>query len=81
MYIPTLDDLIDSNEIIEDLNDCKKGGYDITLPILNKIVVNFLPMITLLVNCIFHLIYPFKLACLLLFTIPKKGNLRLPINF
>ena len=81
VYIPTLDDLIDSNEIIEALNDRKKGVYDITVPILNKIVVNFLPMIPLLDNCMFHLIHPFKLACSLLFAIPKKGNLRLPINF
>ena len=33
------------------------------------------------VLCVFFVYYPLKLACSLLFTIPKKGNLKLPSNF
>ena len=42
---------------------------------------NSLPLFLMLFNCIFYLYYPLSLACSLLFTIPKKGNLKLPSNF
>ena len=32
--IPALDDPIDDREVKKALKDCKKGGYDVTLPIL-----------------------------------------------
>ena len=81
VYVPALVDPIDSKEEKEALNDCKKGGYDISLPVLQKTVCNLLPLITLLHNCIFYIHYPLKLACSMLFTIPIKGNLKLLYNF
>ena len=81
VYIPMLDDPIDNKEIHDALNDCKKGGFDFTVPVLEKLVSNSLPLFLMLFNCIFYLYYPLSLACSLLFTIPKKGNLKLPSNF
>ena len=52
-----------------------------TVPVLEKLVSNSLPLFLMLLNCIFYLYYPLSLACSLLFTIPKKGNLKLPSNF
>ena len=73
--------MIVDREIQEALKDSKKSGYDISLPVLEKIISSLLPLIILLFNCIFYIYYPLKLACSLLFTIPKKGNLKLPCNF
>ena len=76
VYIPTLDYPIGGREI-----NCKKGGYDFTLPILQLMISHFLPMSIKLLNGIFYLSYPLKLACSLIFAIPKRGNLKVPSDF
>ena len=38
-------------------------------------------MFMMLLNGIFYLSYPLKLACSLLFAIPKRGNLKVLSNF
>ena len=81
VYIPTLDDPIDGREINEALNDCKKGGYDIYLSILQLMISHIISMFIMLFNCIFYSHYPIKLACSLLFALPKRGNLTIPNNF
>ena len=81
VYIPVLDDPIDRKEIIEAMNACKKGGYDISLPVLDKVISKCLPIFVLLFNFIFYVAYPVKLACSLLFPIPKKGSLKKSSNF
>ena len=81
MYIPVLDNPIDRREIIEAMNACKKGGYDISLPVLDKVISKCLPIFVLLFNFIFYVAYPVKLACSLLFPIPKKGSLKKSSNF
>ena len=40
-----------------------------------------MPTIIILFNVMFYMCYPVKLACSLLISLPKKGNLRLPKNF
>ena len=80
-YIPILDDPITEQDINEAFKDCKKGGYDYNLPVLGILTRNMLPMLILLFNCLFYLTYPIKLACSLLITIPKLGDLKLPSNF
>ena len=81
VYIPTLYDPIDGREMHEALNDCKNGGYDITLPILQLMISHFIPMFIMLFNCIFCSHYPMKLACSLLFATPERGNLKIPSTF
>ena len=81
IYIPILDDPINDRDIKDAIKDCNKGGYDYTLPVLEKLVASFLPLILMLFNYMFYLWYPLELACSLLITIPIKGNLRLPGNY
>ena len=79
--IPLLDDPIIKADVDEAMKNCKKGGYDYLLPILQMLVSHMLPLILILFNIMFYTIYPLKLACSLLFAIPKKGNLKIPSNF
>ena len=79
--IPILDNPITEAELIDTMKDCKKGGYDYCLPVLNILTKHLLPVILLLFNMIFYTTYPVNLACSLLITIPKTGNLKLPKNF
>ena len=81
IYIPILDDPITDVDITDGLKRCKKGGYDFPITSMKNFILSFMPMIVLLLNAIFYGCYPVKLACSLLFSIPKKGNLRLPKNF
>ena len=81
VYIPNLDDPIRGEEIHEALKECKKGGYDFSITVLQKLVMNLLPMLTMLFNYMFFTSYPMKFALSLLFAIPKLGNLRLSSNF
>ena len=81
VYIPLLDDPITNIEVRESVRKCKKGGYDFPITSMKNFILNFMPIIIMLLNAIFYGCYPVKLACSLLFSIPKKGNLRLPKNF
>ena len=80
VYIPLLDDPITERDVNEAMKDCKKGGYDYNVSILNILIINMLPLLTLLFNCLLYISYPLKLACSLLITIPKGENLKLPCN-
>ena len=79
--IPQLDDPITESDIDIALNSCKKGGFEYMLPVLHILRRNMLPLLLLIFNLMFYTTYPAKLACSLLFTIPKSGNLKLPGNF
>ena len=67
-----LDDPISNGEINDALKECKKGGYGYTLSILRILTTNILPLLLLLINAMFYISYPLKLACSLLITIPKE---------
>ena len=75
IYIPILDDPITNIEVNTSLKNCKKGGYDCPLATIKHFISLFMPVFV-----IFYGYYPIKLACSLLFSIPKKGNLRLLKN-
>ena len=81
VYIPILDDPITTGEIEEGMKKCKKGGYDFPITSMKNFLLPFMSLIGLILNAIFYGCYPIKLACSLLFSIPKKGNLHLPKNF
>ena len=81
VYVPILDDPINKAEIEESLQRCKKGGYDFKNPVMSLFVTKFMYLIVLLFNMMFFIRYPIQLACSLLHSIPKSGNLRLPSNF
>ena len=81
VYIPVLDDPIDGREVQEALHECKKGGYDFTLPILQKIVSNLLPMIIMLFNCLFYVHNPLTLACSLLLPSQRRATLNCLVIF
>ena len=81
VYIPLLDDPMTNIEVRETVRKCKKGGYDFPITSMKNFILNFMSIIIRLLNAIFYGYYPVKLACSLLFSIPKKGNLRLPKNF
>ena len=59
----------------------KKGGFDHRIDYF-KIIVNLMsPLFLMLLNIMFFICYPARLAISLLNAIPKKGNLSLAINF
>ena len=81
IYIPLLDDPVTSGEVNENFKKCKKGGYDIINPVMTFLISSLLPSIVLIFNMMFYVQYPRKLACSLLSSIPKCGDLRFPVNF
>lgn len=81
VYIPLLDDPITQIEVENSLHSCKNGGYDFKNPVMSMFITKFLSVIVLLFNMIFYIRYPINLACSLLNSIPKSGNLLLPQNF
>ena len=80
-YIPVLDDPITEEEIKCAWKDMKKAGYDYSLHIIRILVTHFSLMMVTILNLLFYVQYPVSLACSLLSTIPKKGNLKLPKNY
>ena len=81
VYIPVLDDPITGEELHEASQSMKKGGYDVQLPVIKILVTTFAQLILLIMNFMFFLQYPINLACSLLISLPKKGNLSLPKNW
>ena len=81
VYIPVLDDPINSQEIDEAVAKMKKGGYDYTQQALNVMLQVAKPLIILIMNMIFSLAFPMKLASAMLSALPKKGNLSLTKNY
>ena len=76
---PANDDIISEHELKIAAASMKKGGWDYSLPVL-KLLMGCIPTcILLLLNAIFFVSYPLKL--ILLYAIPKKGNLMLPMNY
>ena len=59
----------------------KKGGYDFLLAVMNLLISGLAPIILILFNLIFYVVYPVKLGISLLSAIPKKGNLKLMSNY
>ena len=80
-YIPVTDDPITGNEMKTAYKKMKKGGYDFSLPVMSMLAQILSPTMTLLMNLIFYVAFPLKLAISLLCAIPKKGNLKLLTNY
>ena len=79
--VPELDNPITRKEMVEGLKTMKKGGFDHKNDIFDIIVNTLAPIILLLLNILFFVKYPVKLAISLLIALPKKGNLALPKNY
>ena len=81
VYISANDDIISEHELKIADASMKKGGWDYSLPVL-KLLMRCIPTcILLLLNAIFFVSYPLKLALPMSYAIPKKGNLMLPMNY
>ena len=78
---PVMDDPISGVEVTTTLNKMKKGGFDHKIDFFKIMVTAMFPLILTLLNILFYVCYPVKLAISLLIALPKKGNLRLPKNF
>ena len=59
----------------------KKGGFDHKIDFFKIIANKMAPLLLIILNILFFVTYPTKLAVSLLSAIPKKGNLSLPKNF
>ena len=81
VYIPTLDDPITSNEIETAINEMKKGGFDHRMDMFRIIMKVMWPLILIIMNILFYITYPPKLALSILNALPKKGNLSLAKNY
>ena len=81
MHIPLLDNPILPEEIIDAKQNMKKGGYDFQIQVLKMLSSTFMPLLVLIMNFMFFIKYPINLACSLLISLPKKGNLSLPKNW
>ena len=80
-YIPRLDNPITIEEMEMAAKKMKNGGFDHRIDMF-KIIVNVMsPLILLLLNALFYVAYPARLAVSLLIAIPKKGNLMLAKNY
>ena len=80
-HIPLLDDPINNVELNTAWNDMKKSAYDYNLPNFGILLSYFSLIILMILNLLFYFKYPISLACSLLTTIPKKGNLLMPKNY
>ena len=81
VHIPLLDNPILPEEITDAKQSMKKGGYDYQIQVLKILSTTFMPLLVLIMNFMFFLKYPINLACSLLISLPKKGNLSLPKNW
>ena len=81
IYMPITDDPISDSEILKAFNEQKKG-YNYTNTILKPFKSILLPYMYLLMNTVFLVTYGIvKWAPSMLFSIPKKGNLKLVKNW
>ena len=81
VYNPALDDPITKEEMDEAQLKMKNGGYDHRIGIFKVIVDVMNPLILLMLNMLFYVAYPAKLAVSLLSALPKKGILSLVTNW
>ena len=81
IYMPITDDPISDSEILKTFNE-QKTGYNYTNTILKPFISILLPYMYLLMNTVFLATYEIvKWAPSMLFSIPKKGNLKLVKNW
>ena len=80
-YIPVLDDPISRSELDDAVKVMKKGGYDYRINSVISISKIMAPLLLILLNMMFYVQYPVRLAISLLAAIPKKGNSTLPQNY
>ena len=80
-YEPALDDPISNEELDLAMNNMKNGGYDHRIGIFKIMKKVMHPLILLLLNALFFVAYPIKLAISLLSALPKAGDLSLSMNF
>ena len=80
-YVPSLDDPITNEELNDTMKDMKKGGFDHRIDFFKIMIGLMSPLFLMLLNIMFYISYPTKLAISLLNAIPKSGNLLLPSNF
>ena len=78
--MPITDDQISDSEILTAFNEQRKG-YNYTNIILKPFISILLPDMYLLVNNVFFATYEINWAPSMLFSIPKKGNLKLVKNW
>ena len=81
VHVPVLDDPITPIEVNKAVNMMKNGGYDHKIDAFLTIYSVLAPLLTLLMNILFYVAYPTTLAISLLSALPKKGNLRLSMNY
>ena len=81
LYVPELDKPISKDELDNAMKKMKNGGFDYKIDFFRTIVKSMSLLILMLLNIMFFISYPTKLAVSLLNTIPKKGNLSLPGNY
>ena len=81
IYNYELDKPVTSTELDEAMKKMKNGGFDHRIDKFKTIVNVMSPIIVLLMNILFYVAYPIKLAISLLTAIPKKGNLSLAKNY
>ena len=81
MYIPITDDTITSKELYCVSSTMKRGGYDFSLEVLKLLMACLPPLLLILFNPMFYVVYPVKFGMSILSTIPKKGNLKLLTNY
>ena len=81
VYNHDLDKPISSDELKEGMKKMKNGGFDHRIDKFKIITDVLSPIILLLMNILFFVAYPVKLAISLLTAIPKAGNLSLPKNY
>ena len=81
MYIPITDDPITSKELFDASSKMKKGGYDFSLEVLKLLLSCLSPLLLILFNLVFYVVYPVKFGMSILSTIPKKGNLKFLNNY
>ena len=81
VYDSSLDDPITKKEMDDAMSKMKNGGYDHRIDVF-KIMVNVMnPLLLLLLNMLFFVAYPVKLAISFLSALPKKGNLSFVTNY
>ena len=80
-HVPSLDKPVTSEELNETIANMKKGGFDHRIDCFKLIVSLMSPLFLMLINIMFFICYPARLAVSLLNAIPKSGNLSLPTNY
>ena len=81
VYDPLLDDPVTEKEMDDAMEKMKNGGYDHRIEMFRIMVRIMSPLILLILNSLFFVAYPDKMAISLLTAIPKKGDLSLVTNY